>query len=107
MMRSFSFFLFCFAFAMAAGAQETVKPLKVSAEQALQYELERTYPPRTQERGGGSLSIPFFDDFSTYSMPTDNPDIPVELQRWEDDFARINSTLAISPPTIGVATFDG
>lgn len=53
------------------------------------------------------MSLPFFDDFSTYSLPTNNPDIPVELQRWEDDNVFINCDFPIMPPTIGVATFDG
>ena len=107
MIRTVCSLFLCLAFAMAGFSQETVKPLKASAEQVMQYELERTFPTRDQDRGNGSLSIPFFDDFSTFSLPTSNPDIPLELQRWEDSFARINSTLALSPPTIGVATLDG
>lgn len=66
--------------------------------------------PRTEQglsRGGGSLTLPFFDDFSRYSLPTDDPSIPAEWQRWSDSSAYINTHLPSSPPTIGVATLDG
>ena len=45
--------------------------------------------------------------FSRYSLPTNDPSIPVEWQMWLDNDARINNTLPINVPTIGVATFDG
>lgn len=77
-----------------------------SYEKAAQYERERSFPPRAP-RGGGSINLPFFDDFSTYSLPTSDPDIPVELQRWVDDHAFINCTFPLAPPTVGVATLDG
>lgn len=60
---------------------------------------------RSAERGG-SLALPFFDDFSTPSLA----DAPIEYLphwRWDDASARITTTYAIAPPTIGVATLDG
>ncbi|MCB0760259.1 MAG: T9SS type A sorting domain-containing protein [Flavobacteriales bacterium] len=87
-------------------AQEQEKDLPTHPEQWLRYQKERTFPPKG-ERGGGSLSLPFFDDFSRYSLPTDDPEIPAEWQRWEDDNVFINSNFPIQPPTVGVATFDG
>lgn len=87
-------------------AQEEERPLKMDVQKAQHFEMERSFPDRPA-RGGGSLSIPFFDDFSTYSLPTNDPEIPVELQRWEDDYVKVNCNFAILPPTIGVATFDG
>lgn len=68
-------------------------------------ELERNYSPR--ERANTSLGLPFFDDFSRYSLPTSDPDIPVEWQRWVDASVYVNDHFPIDPPTIGVATFDG
>lgn len=87
-------------------AQEQVKPLRTNAEQAMRNQLERSFPERTG-RGSGSISLPFFDDFSTWSLPTSDPEIPVELQRWVDNSAYINCNFPILPPTIGVATLDG
>ena len=87
-------------------AQEMELPLLFSAEKAKQFQRERSFSPK-ENRGDGALQIPFFDDFSTYSLPTDDPEIPGDLRRWEDDFAHINQTMAILPPTIGVATLDG
>ena len=87
-------------------AQEMELPLLFSAEKAKQFQRERSFLPK-ENRGNGTLQIPFFDDFSTYSLPTDDPEIPDDLRRWEDDFAHINQTMAILPPTIGVATLDG
>ena len=55
---------------------------------------------------GGSLSLPFFDDFSTPSLA----DAPIEFLpywRWDDASARITTTYAIAPPSYGVATLDG
>lgn len=63
--------------------------------------------PAESRGGGGSLTLPFFDDFSRYSLPTDDPNIPAEWQQWLDTSAYINTHLPLSPPTIGVATLDG
>lgn len=86
-------------------AQETELPLGMNPEQAIQHQKEKSFVPRM--RGGGSLSLPFFDDFSRYSLPTSDPDIPTAWQRWEENDVFINGTFPVSPPTIGVATFDG
>ena len=80
-------------------------------ERALRYNpaliSRERYPAGSGERGGGSAVLPFFDDFSRYSLPTDDPDIPDGWQRWEDTSAYLNTHLPTSPPTIGVATLDG
>lgn len=67
---------------------------------------EKEFPERAK-RGGGSLPLPFVDDFSQYSLPTNNPEIPVEWQLWEENQAHVNNSFPINPPTIGVATLDG
>ena len=87
-------------------AQEVETYLLFDAEKADRYQMEKEFPLRAG-RGTGSLSLPFFDDFSTYSLPTSDPEIPVELQRWDDDNAAINCNFPIKPPTVGVATLDG
>lgn len=46
------------------------------------------------------LTLPFFDDFS-YDSKYPDP------QRWTDKNVFVNTTMAIDPPSIGVATFDG
>lgn len=73
----------------------------------MQYKLERDLGERADRGGEASLTIPFFDDFSRYSLPTNDPTIPVSWQRWSDQKARINNTFAVSPLSIGVATLDG
>jgi hypothetical protein len=71
------------------------------------FKREQRFEARAQRGGGSSLPIPFFDDFSRYSLPTDDPEIPVEWQMWEDDDVFINGTFPVAPLTIGVATFEG
>lgn len=87
-------------------AQERERKLSYNQQQAEWFAKERTFAPRA-ERGGGMLSLPFFDDFSRYSLPTNNPNIPLSYQRWSDQGAFINNTFPISPLTLGVATLDG
>jgi hypothetical protein len=47
-----------------------------------------------------SLPLPFFDDFSSLHSPYPNPEL------WQDNMVFINTSFPLSPPTIGVATFD-
>jgi hypothetical protein len=58
---------------------------------------------------GAALSLPFFDEFSTPSMPRFDGIPPgfEEYQRWELGSARQTETFAIASPTIGAATLDG
>ena len=56
---------------------------------------------------GAALSLPFFDDFSTPSMPGPGFEGFEAYQRWEVGSARITSTYALDAPTIGCATLDG
>jgi len=46
-----------------------------------------------------TLELPFFDDFSNYVFYPDN-------DKWADNYAFINNTYPIEPPSIGVATLD-
>jgi len=97
---------FLLTIALPVFSQEHEQPLRYNAEANHQYRDELRYSPRAQ-RQGGSLPIPFFDDFSRYTLPTSNPSIPVEWQQWSDNSAFINSTFPLNPMTIGVATLDG
>lgn len=47
-----------------------------------------------------TLKLPFYDDFS-------GPGIYPDPEKWEDNDVFINGTYAKSPPTVGMATFDG
>ena len=89
-------------------AQEITRPLTMSVEQAEQYQIESRYPERAMSvtRAAG-ITLPFIDDFSRYSLATNDPEIPLDWQMWVDKSARINSSLPINPPTKGVATLDG
>lgn len=105
-MKQFFILLNAILFSTIAIAQEVEGPLIVNPELVKQAELERSFPDRAQ-RGGGSIALPFVDDFSRYSFPTDNPDVPVEWQMWEETGAYLNNSMALFPPTIGTATLDG
>jgi hypothetical protein len=93
-------FLFCIA--RLARAQEAEIPLSCNPNLIAN-------PVRVEavERGGGSFPLPFFDDFSRYSLPTDDPEVNPDWRRWEDHSAYLNSHFPVSPPTVGVATLDG
>jgi hypothetical protein len=46
-----------------------------------------------------TLELPFIDDFS-------DSDVEPKPSLWSDKFAFVNSTYAVNPPTVGVATMD-
>jgi len=100
-------FAACFIYSCTmVHAQESEYALRYNSVLREQHEAEMRYAPRNQ-RGGSSLPIPFFDDFSRNTLPTSNPAIPIEWQQWSDNAAFINSTFPLNPMTIGVATLDG
>jgi hypothetical protein len=79
-------------------------------------QLQRVSIPRAQQAGisksnnssartqeSVALTLPFFDDFSKPVL-----DIYADPMRWENSYSVwINDGMAIAPPTINVATFDG
>jgi hypothetical protein len=87
-------------------AQEIERSLASNAVIKQQFQHEQRHALR-QQRQVNSLPLPFFDDFSRYSLPTNNPAIPTEWQMWSDNCAFINNTFPLNPLTIGVATLDG
>lgn len=75
-------------------AQEVITPLRSNPLQAQQNAAFRVANELD------TLVLPFVDDFSgTLVSPA--------TSRWTDRFVFINTDMANSPPTIGVATFDG
>lgn len=103
----FTFIAFFASFSSAVFAQEIETDLLFDAKKSEQFQKEREFPARANRGGETILNLPFFDDFSRYSLPTEDPNIPLEWQMWTDSYARINGTLAASPLTLGVATLDG
>jgi hypothetical protein len=87
-------------------AQEIERALVSNSAIIQQFQSEQRHAPR-QQRQLTSLTLPFFDDFSRYSLPTNNPAVPTEWQMWSDNCAFINNTFPLNPLTIGVATLDG
>lgn len=106
-MKQFVLLLLSCFFSSVIFSQEVEKDLVIDVVKAEHYAKEKSFEKRATRGGDASLSLPFFDDFATYSLPTSDPEIPVELQRWSNNSARINCTFPILPPTIGVATLDG
>jgi hypothetical protein len=111
-MKKTGIILFAIALSLASWAQtltgsETEGTMIYGYPQMEQFKREQRFEAREQRGGGSSLSLPFFDDFSRYSLPTDDPNIPLDWQMWEDDDIFINGTFPVGPPTIGVATFEG
>lgn len=103
--------LFSFVFALSflcSFAQETETVIRFDAMRNAQSKKEFIWKQQGSLRGGtASLTLPFFDDFSRNSLPTNDPAIPLTWQRWSDTCAFINTGFPIAPPTIGVATLDG
>lgn len=88
-------------------AQEFEFPLRFNAQANEQFRREERFANAGERGGSTSLVLPFFDDFSRYSLATNDPDIPTSWQRWSDNSAFINCTFPLNPMTIGVATLDG
>jgi len=105
-MRRILFLICCFSYLPSfISAQEGEGALWFDLQKAASLQKERTFAVDL-ERGGGSLTLPFFDDFSRYSLPTNDPQIPASWQRWSDNQVKVNCTYPIAPLSLGVATFD-
>lgn len=102
-------FSIVFLFAFFCGyTQETEIVIRFDAQRNAHAKKEFTWKQQGESRGGtASLTLPFFDDFSRYSMPTNDPAVPTNWQRWSDTCAFLNTGFPIAPPTIGVASLDG
>jgi len=88
--RLFILYLFAFLPFVAAG-QEYVAPLT--------YNPVLAAPSKTPLLKTTALALPFFEDFTGYSALPD-------ASKWTDRSVYINNTMAVSPVSRGVATFD-
>lgn len=79
--------------AITLDAQEVLTGLSVNKPLAREAAKAVWQPMRT------TLQLPFVEDFSNY-VGYPNPAL------WQDNFAYVNRTFAIQPPTMGVATLD-
>ena len=96
---SLAILLFFASFLPLASAQEKLFPLyENTALQQLNQPAHKI--PKSFNKTQNILTLPFFDDFSTYTgYPDDN--------LWMDNDVYINTGYPINPPSTGVATFDG
>ena len=98
------------AWALKPVAAQTPSPTHESERDLvvvpMAHEIEEVRRNRSGARGA-ALSLPFFDDFSTPSMPGPGFEGYDVYQRWESGSARTTSTYALNAPTIGCATLDG
>jgi hypothetical protein len=106
-MKNLLTLLFSVAF-LSSFSQETETVIRYDAQRNQRFQQEKIWREQSELRGGtASLTLPFFDDFSRYSLPTNDPAVLTTWQRWSDTCAFINTGFPIAPPTIGVATLDG
>jgi hypothetical protein len=100
-------FILTACFAVSAGVVngqgEYIVPLQSNPYLKARYEMaQKTFYDRQSSLPSVSdtLVLPFFDDFSLFTVWPDQT-------RWTDSLAFINFNFPINPPTVGVATFDG
>jgi hypothetical protein len=106
-MKNLLTLLFAVSFLLSF-SQETETIIRFDAKRNQRFQQEKIWREQGELRGGtASLTLPFFDDFSRYSLPTNDPAVLTTWQRWSDTCAFINTGFPIAPPTIGVATLDG
>jgi hypothetical protein len=99
-MRYFSILVLFFTGTLVSNAQLYTVPLN---ENTVLKDNAHLLQPVKIKKGGGiidTLDLPFIDDFS-YAGPYPDCDL------WVDKSTYVNNNIAINPPTIGVATFDG
>ncbi len=94
-----SLFLFPVLFSNTLLAQETESSINFNP--LLFYSSHK----QTKFRSIDTLHLPFMDDFS-YPIINAGSKYP-DASKWEDRDVYINTTFPVSPPSIGVATFDG
>jgi hypothetical protein len=97
-----SVLLFLFFFAPESFGQLKIRPLHPSVKN---HDGQPGSAHRTKEIA--PLPLPFFDDFSRPLVDKKGNMFP-DLVRWDTSYTVwINKGMAIDPPTINVATFDG
>jgi hypothetical protein len=104
-MRIFFALLFLLMCGILPAQDEQLLPLTHNQLQ-LQQTLKSIEVAKKLNNGsrGGSIDLPFVDDFSTDKFPGNSDGEPV---LWTGRKAYRNLTYGINPPTLGVVTFDG
>ena len=99
MRKIFTFSLFFLLIINLSGQDLIISPL--STNPTLVKQFEEGNLPTPYQKISCTLHLPFIDDFSKYHQ------VGADVQYWEDNFAFVNPTFGVDPPTIGVATFEG
>jgi hypothetical protein len=91
------FIILLFSSPLTLFSQEVVSSLEGNAVAERYYSAHQKF--KKSINPGDTIELPFIDDFSdSYVEP--------KQSLWSDNYAFINSTYAIYPPTVGVATLD-
>ena len=91
-------FLFTVFFSVHIFAQEYTVPLSENP-QIKTYLKEHKNVQKNDTENKSSLELPFWDDFSQNTIyPNSN--------LWQNNLVYLNNTLAVNPPSVGVATLD-
>ncbi|MBN1185422.1 MAG: T9SS type A sorting domain-containing protein [Bacteroidales bacterium] len=88
--------IFLLVFSAYSFAQEGVSGLLYYPDQA---PVKKSVSIKSSNAIADTMELPFFDDFV---QQTSKPD----PEKWTNSYAYINNTLAVDPPSIGVATLD-
>jgi len=81
-------------------AQEIISPATINIQKIGDEKASLRYRPKS----GNLISLPFVDDFSTDKFPGNTEGNEV---LWQEKYATLNTGLPVSPPTVGVVSFDG
>lgn len=90
-------FIFFLVIPVLLNGQEKVVELELNPE--IQKKIKGELPLLKNFLFPDTLELPFFDDFSKYTIYPSN-------ERWEDQDVFVNMGYGVNPPTLGVATFD-
>lgn len=94
--------LFCFISSVVNAQDEYTAPLQYNPaiKSEILKQAAESSSLRTAMLSTDTLLLPFFDDFSVYSVwPS--------VERWIDSTSFVNFNFGINPPSVGMVTFDG
>lgn len=80
--------------------QEIISPATFNTAKLGDKKASERYMPKS----GELITLPFVDDFSTDNFPGNTEGNEV---LWQEKYATLNTGLPVSPPTVGVVSFDG
>lgn len=106
-MRNFALLVLLFLLVLPPGVAQEMEgpmfdmPLK---RKDMEQRVERMRLDDQKSYRGGTMELPFIDDFSTDKFEGNEDNEPIH---WLDHKVFRNYTFAINPPSLGVVTFDG